>query len=366
MDFAFSKDQEAMRDAATRLLGDLSTMESVHKVFDADGVYFDEKLWKQMAENGWQGTAIPEAYGGYDMGYLELAILAEEMGRNLACVPFSSSIYMAAEAILQAGSEEQKKRYLPGIASGETIATFALAEDGYLDEKHVELKVENGKLRGTKSPVADGAIADLAVVAARGSDGVRLYVVSLEGVERKVLKSMERSRSLVSLIFNGVDAEPLGTAVQAWPVVERVLNTAAVLMAFEQVGGAQRSQAMAVDYAKERYAFGRPIGSFQSIKHRIADMYMKNELARSDCFYGAWALSTGSEKLPEAAALSRVAACEAFAFAAQENVQVHGGIGFTWQADPHLFLKRAKFLEFVIGGPSIWRDQLTACLVAAV
>ncbi|MDY6941731.1 MAG: acyl-CoA dehydrogenase family protein [Pseudomonadota bacterium] len=366
MNFAFSQDQEMIRDSAKRLLSDLSPLSAVHKILDSDATY-DEKLWSQMAEAGWPSMAIPEEFGGAGMGYLELAVLAEEMGKALACSPFDSSIFMAAEVIKAAGSEEQKKKYLSRIASGESIATVALSEKGRLDQGGIQLKADGNKLTGVKVPVADGLSADLGIVAARSAEGVSLYAVDLRSaqVSRELVQSMDRARKQARLTFNGAEGELLGVAGKGWEYLDDMLYKAAALIAFEQVGGAQSALEMATNYAKERYAFGRPIGSFQAIKHRIADMFVKVEMARSSAYYAAWALEHSPENVRQAASSARVMGIDAYRFAAEENVQIHGGIGFTWEADPHLHMKRAKHLESVLGGSMMWRERLMQCLEQA-
>ena len=366
MNFKFSQDQEMMRDSAKRLLADLSTYAAVHKILDSDATH-DANLWKQMAEAGWLSTAIPEEYGGAGMGYLELAVLAEEMGKSLACTPFASSIYFAAELIKAAGSESQKANHLPKLAMGESIATVAYAEKGRIDAGGVQVKAQGGNLTGTKTPVADGLCADLAIVSARDDQGVSLYLVDLTagGVSRESVATMDRTRKQARLTFNGAQAELLGQAGQGGALLEEVFYKAAALLAFEQVGGAQNALEMATQYAKERYAFGRPIGSFQAIKHRIADMFVKVEMARSSAYYAAWALESAPEKLQQAASAARVMGIDAYGFAAQENVQIHGGIGFTWEANPHLHMKRAKHLESLLGGSIVWRERLMRSMEAA-
>lgn len=358
MNFAFDQDQLMMRDAARKLLDDLSPMSAVHKIMDSEESY-DAKLWQAMAENGWLGTAIPESYGGSDLGYLELAVLAEEIGRHCASVPFSSSIYLAAELIKAAGTEEQKHKYLPKLAAGEQIATVALAEQGRTDLDGVTAKVEDGRLHGEKSPVVDGLCADLLILPARERGELSLYLVDLgQGVERNALHSMDRTRKQARLRFDGAAAERLGGSGEAGRHLDAAYDRGAALLAFEQVGLAQAALDMGVAYAKERYAFGRPIGSFQAIKHRLADMFVKLESARSNAYYAAWALAKSPDELPAAAAYARLAANEAAAFATEENVQIHGGIGFTWEADPHMLVKRAKHLESWLGSGLVWGERL--------
>jgi len=359
MNFEFSEEQEMMRDAAKRLLGDMSSLEQVHKNMNDDGSDYDTALWEAMGENGWQGTAIPEEFGGAGLSYYELAVLAEEMGTSLACVPFSSSIYLCAEAILRAGTQAQKEKYLPGLASGETIGTLAFTEQsGRLDIGGIEASVSGGKLSGTKMPVADAAVADICVVAAKSGGGVSLYIVDLKKADVSPLKGMDLTRPMASVSFNGTDAELLGEDGKGWDVLQSVLDAAAVMFAFEQVGGASKAIQVGKEYICERYAFGRPLGSFQALKHRLADCFLKAEMARSNAYFSIWALASGSDELPAAACYARVAATDAYEFCSQECIQVHGGIGFTWQAHPHLFLKRAKNLESRLGGRTHWREQM--------
>ncbi len=363
MNFAFSDDQEMVRDAARRLLSERSTMERVHQIMDDPTAYHDQPLWEQMAENGWIGLAVPEEYGGSGLGYLEACVVAEEVGRALACVPLASSSYLVTEALLLMGSEEQKKRYLPELASGQMIGALAVAEGGRLDPQGIRLKSQKDKLTGTKDPVTDALCADVMLVAARtseGSDGISLFLVKKadEHVKCQALQVMDQTKPLAKVAFDGAPGELLGPAGAGWALIQQLFDRAAVLLAFEQLGGGDHALQMAVAYAKERYVFGRPLGSFQAIKHRLADMFTKLELARSNCYYGAWALSKNAPELGVAACLARVAAGDAFEFASQENVQIHGGIGFTWQADPHMFVKRARHLEYQLGDRRLWRDRL--------
>ncbi|HKW52114.1 MAG TPA: acyl-CoA dehydrogenase family protein, partial [Stellaceae bacterium] len=331
---------------------------------DAGGGY-DKALWQEIAQMGWIGAAIPEEYGGAGLGHLGLCVLAEELGHALAPVPFSSSAYLAAEALLIAGSTAQKERFLPRLASGATIGTLALAEGpGAVDAKSLRASVAAGRLTGTKVPVPDGDSADLAIVAARGERpserGLSLYIVDLTatGVGCEAVNTVDPSRAHARLVFESAPAEPLGAAGEGLPLLRRIFDRAAVLFAFEQVGGAQAALDMAKAYALERYAFGRPIGSFQAIKHKLADVYVATELARSNAYYGAWALSEDAADLPVAAAAARVAASEAFSLAAQENIQTHGGMGFTWAFDCHLYYRRAKLLSLALGSLREWKDRL--------
>ena len=365
MNFDFSDDQKQLRDQARRFLAEKCTSKAVRQVLEGKDSY-DRALWKGLAELGFLGVAIPEEFGGSGAGHLELCVVAEELGRVVAPVPVSSSIYLAAEAIMLAGTDAQKRKYLPGLASGETIGTLALFEGkGKLSPAMIKASVANGALTGTKVPVPDGEIADFAVVAAHGGTSGResdiaLYIVDLKGkgVERRTLQSIDPTHNQAEIKFNGAPAELLGRADEGWSTLTRVLDRAAVLIAFEQVGGAERTLEMGRDYALDRMAFGRPIGSFQAVKHILADMYVSATLARSNAYYAAWALSTNSSELAEAAAAARVSATQGFQHCSKQNIQVHGGMGFTWEFDCHLYYRRSNALAVGLGNISYWEDQL--------
>jgi len=368
MNFDFSHDQKVLRDQARKFLAEHASSIRVRRVLDTDAPY-DAELWQGMGEMGWMGTAIPDAYGGAGFGSLELCVIAEELGRSLAPTPFASTIYLAAEALLRAGSEDQKKRWLPRIADGQAIGCFALAEGPQAaTPSNISTRVEHGRITGTKVPVMDGDVADFAVVVARTAEhsdrGLSLWLVDLKGagVARTAVSTVDPTRSHARLVFSDAPAEPLGAALDGWSLVEQLLDGAAVLVAFEQVGGAQAALDMARAYALGRFAFGRQIASFQAIKHKLADMYVAVELARSNAYYGAWALSKRAPELPVAAAAARVAASEAYFHAAKENIQTHGGMGFTWEFDCHLHYRRAKLTGLWLGSSRRWKDLLIARL----
>ena len=365
MDFDFSDDQKFLKNEASKFLDGRSPVSVVRGVLNDETKAYDAGLWKAIGEQGWLGAAIPEEHGGLGLGHLELCVIAEELGRCLAPTPFSSTVYFVAEALMLAGSDAQKAKWLPKIAAGDVIGCFATVErPGTLTDAQVQARVEGGKLTGVKIPVTDGDVADLAVVLAREGGKTRLFLVELAGagVTREVLQTLDPTRSAARLTFNGAAAEPLGDAGEGLALAQGVLDRAAVLLAFEQIGGADRALEMAKDYAMNRYAFGRPIGSYQAIKHKLADMYIKTELARSNAYYGAWALSTGAAELPLAAAAARVAACDAFWYAAKENLQTHGGMGYTWEVDCHLYYRRAQQLGLVAGGAKAWKERLVSQL----
>ncbi|MDP1737286.1 MAG: acyl-CoA dehydrogenase family protein [Caulobacter sp.] len=360
MNFDFSDEQKQLRDQARRFLADKCPPSAVRAVLEG-GQAYDRDLWVGLGEMGFLGAAIPEEYGGVGLGHLELCVIAEELGRAIAPVPVASSIYLAAEFLMAAGSEAQKQAWLPKLASGETIGTFAYGEGlGRVTEKSIKASVSGGKLSGAKTPVADGDIAHLAVVAAREGGKVSLYLVDLTGpgVTRATLDTIDPTRGQATVTFKDASAELLGVAGDGWRLAAEVMDRAAILLAFEQVGGSDRALEMGRDYALDRMAFGRPIGSFQAVKHMLADMYVAATLARSNAYYGAWALSTGSSELPVAAATARVSATQAFQHCSKNNIQVHGGMGFTWAFDCHLFYRRSNGLALALGSQSTWEDLL--------
>ena len=365
MDFEFSAEQQQLKEQARRYLTDKCPTTAVRAILEGSEP-FDRALWQGLGEMGFLGAAIPEEYGGLGLGYLELCVIAEELGRALAPVPVSSSIFLVAEILKAAGSEEQKQRWLPKLASGEVIGTLASVEaTGSVRPSNVALSAKAGTLTGAKSPVLDGDIADIAIVLARhapGKDaqGLSLYLVDLNqsGIERTVLDTIDPSRSQAKIAFNGAAAELVGAAGDGWRLYEEALDRAAILTGFEQIGGADKALEMGRDYALQRFAFGRAIGSFQAIKHMLADMYVSATLARSNGYFGAYALSTGSADLAEAAATMRVSSTKAFQHCAKNNIQVHGGMGFTWAMDCHLYYRRSNLLAVSLGGLNEWEDKL--------
>lgn len=367
MQLDFSAEQRSLQAQVRRFFERACPISTVRQLIESDASH-DETLWKQVSEQGFLAAAIPEDHGGVGAGYLELCLVAEEAGRALAPLPAVSSIYQAAELILMAGSDAQQQVWLPRIASGEVIATLAVAEAaGEIAAERIASAVSpgtssGGAISGRKWPVSDGLAADLAIVAAQGEGGVGLYLVELgsAGVSRRAIKSIDPSRKQAEITFDNAAAEPLGKAGEGLALLSAMRDRAAVLVAFEQIGGAQAALEMARDYALGRYAFGRPIGSFQAIKHMLADMYVSLELARSNAYYGAWALSTNAPQLALAAATARVAAIQAYRLCSTNNIQIHGGMGFTWEFDCHLHYRRGRYLASILGSSPSWERRLVA------
>jgi acyl-CoA dehydrogenase len=352
MNFDFSDEQKQLGLTARRLLDDLGGVARARAVAEGNSNY-DIEMWNTIAALGFQGAAIADEFGGLGLGYLELCVMAEEFGRVLAPVPFNSSIYLFSEAVKCAAQKSQKQKYLPGIASGTIIGALATPACGLVNVSNT------GELSGTVMPVADGLAADFAVVFAADKEK-SCFLVDLKdpGVTRTEVETIDPSRKHARLEFSGVTAETLCKGRETVKALSDVLDRAAVLLSFEQIGGAERVLEIACDYARSRFAFGRLIGSFQAIKHNLADMYVSLTLARSNAYYAAWALSTGAPDLPIAAAAARVSATQAFQHCATECIQVHGGVGFTWEFDCHLYFRRANALALAIGSKTSWEEKL--------
>lgn len=360
MNFEFSESQEILRDQAKSFLQDKSVVQVSRNLLEGESGAATE-LFQHMAQLGWTGATIPEQFGGSGLGRLELCVLAEEMGRTLLPTAFSSSVYLATEALLLAGSEEQKKEFLPGLASGEITGTFAVSESATMPRaSNLKVTCQDGTVSGTKMPVPDGMTADFVIVCC--DNGWFLVDLNGEGVSRRDLVSLDPSRPQAEITFTNAPAQLLGQASRSWQLTGSLFDRAAVLYAFEQVGGALACLDQAREYALSRYAFGRSIASYQAIKHKLADMYVAATLARSNCYYGAWALDTDSTDLQLAAASARVSATDAFDQCAEENIQTHGGMGFTWEFDCHLYYRRSRNLATNLGHRFYWEDRLVSAL----
>ena len=368
MNFAFSEEQEELRRITRQFLESKSPEAEVRRLMDTDEGY-DPAVWNQMAnELGLQSLIVPEEFGGQGFTFVELTVVLEEMGRALLCAPYFSSAVLATSTLLHAGDDAAKKEHLehlPGIASGETIATLAFTEpNGKWDESGVEaVATKSGDgytITGTKMFVLDGNVANLLLVAAKTDKGVSIFSVDPTGagVTRTNLATMDQTRKQSKIELDGAAATLIGTDGAGWTTLERVLDLAAVALAAEQVGGAQKVLETAVQYAKDRVQFGRPIGSFQAIKHKCADMLLEVESAKSAAYYAAWCAAELNDELPSVASLAKAYCSEAYFHASAENIQIHGGIGFTWEHPAHLYFKRAKSSELLFGDPTYHRELL--------
>ena len=365
MIFRFTEEQLSFREMVRRFVTSRSPESAVRAHMTTERGY-DPELWRDMAEQlGLQGLLIPEAHGGQGCGFVELAIALEEMGRQLVPSPYVASAVLATCTLLALDDETANDRLLPGLASGRSIATLAFAEpDSAWDLGRISTAAaEHGgsyRITGEKVHVLDGASADVILVAARTNEGISLFSVdgSAPGLTRTSVRSLDLTRKLARLSFADTPAQLLGRAGVATTVLSTVLDLVGVALAAEAVGGAQRCLDMAVDYAKERYQFGRPIGSFQAIKHKCSDMLLEVESARSAAYRAAWSAAEGNTDLPAIAPLAKAFCVEAFSFAARENIQVHGGIGFTWEHPAHLYYRRAKSSALLFGDAVQQRETL--------
>jgi len=373
MEFSFSEDQDELRRAARRFLEVASSEERVRAAMETEQGY-DSTVWGQLAEElAWTALTIPEEYGGLGMSTMDLHPLMEEMGRSLLCSPFFSTICLGANALLLGGSLEQKERWLPSIAAGERTATLAYTEkNGRWDSSGIEASYSRSGagyvLRGHKHYVLDGHTADLVIVAARseqsrGDEGVSLFVVpgDMDGLERSWLPTLDQTRRQAAIELNDLvvpTANLLGEEGQGWPVCERTVDLAMIALAAEQVGTAEACLDMSVEYAKVRRQFGRAIGSFQAIKHKCADMLMLVESARSSAFYASALAARGELDLAETASSAKAFCSDAVFHCAAENIQIHGGIGFTWEHPAHMYFKRAKSSEMLFGAPPLHRERV--------
>lgn len=353
--------QALVRDFMTRK----STEAEVRRLMETEEGY-DPEVWRRMAEElGLQGLVIGEEHGGQGAGWIELGVVLEEMGRVLLCAPFLSTVVLAGSAILEAGDPDAAAARLPGIARGQTIAALAFpGENGRWDAAGVTARaVRDGdgrRISGAAPATIDGHVADVFVVPARGEDGaISLFLVDRgDGVQTRPLRTLDLTRKVADVTFAGAPAQPLGEPGAGWPVLERVLALAAVGLAAEQAGGARAALEMSVAYLKERVQFGQPIGAFQALKHMAADVLVEVESASSAAAYARWAAAEAREELPAAAALAAAFCTEAFVTAAHQNIQFHGGMGFTWEVPAHLYFKRARADEILLGDAQHHRELL--------
>ena len=364
MNLDFSDDQKFLQSEAQKFFNKEGGLSSARSVMD-NSLEGDAELWQKIVELGWTGIRVPEAYEGLGLGHLELCVIAEELGRSLAPVPFSSSVYFFTEALIKFGSEDIKSNILPKLVSGEVIGTYGISEDMHqATESNLSVSVTSEKISGVKIAVPDAGLASQMIVVVKSNSGTDLRLVDLNDASVTVTmqKNLDTSKAFYKVEFDQTPSKLIGETGQGWSYIQHLLDQAAVLFAFEQVGGSQAALDMAKAYSMERFAFGRQIGSYQAIKHKLADMYIAVTLAKSNCYYGAWALSSESAELPLAAATARVSATKAFQLCSKENIQTHGGNGFTWEYDCHLFYKRSKVLSVLLGSESAWKEKLVTNL----
>jgi alkylation response protein AidB-like acyl-CoA dehydrogenase len=377
MDFAFSEQQDLLRTSARQFLERECPPDMVRRWSD-DPQGYSPDLWQTMAAFGWMGLVLPETYGGSGLSFVDLTILMEEMGRVLLPAPFFSSIALGALTLLETGSDEQRQQMLPRLVRGETKVCVALLEaDGRYDPRGISMRASirgnRATLNGTKLFVVDAHVSDYIICVARtrgGRDpesGISLFVLDITsaGIACTPLMSIDQTRGLCEVSFTrvGVSLEAmLGGRDAAWPTLQRALDKATVALCAEMVGGAEKAMEMCVDYGKTRVQFGRPIGSFQAVKHKIADMKVWVENAKSVVYYAAWAVDRDAPEASRAASMAKAYCSEMYTQVTADGIQVHGGVGFTWDHHMHLYFKRAKSSEVLLGD-STWHRERTAALI---
>jgi alkylation response protein AidB-like acyl-CoA dehydrogenase len=360
----FTAEHEELRRTVRSLLERHSPESEVRRVMATEDGH-EPAMWSRLAETGLLGLAVPEEYGGAGYGWVEVGVVIEEFGRALLCAPFFSTAVLAVAVLLSCGDEAACKEYMPALAAGGRTATLAITEDSGrwgLDGIEFRAARTDGAwtLNGHKNYVLDGHTANLILVAARTERGVSVFAVdgNAPGLTREQLLTLDLTRRQARLQFRDVPARLVGEEGRGSAQLERTLDLAAVGLAAEQVGGATRSLEMAVEYAKVRHQFGRPIGSFQAVKHMCADMLVDVEFARSAAYHALWAADHSPDELPVAANLAKICCSDAFVAVAGQNLQVHGGIGFTWEHPAHLYLKRAKTDQLLLGDATYHRNRL--------
>ena len=372
MNFAFTEEQLELREMARAFLAEHSGSEAVRAAMESE-LGWDPAVWKQLgAELGWTAVLVPEEHGGLGLGQVEAMALMEVMGEALLCSPFFATVCLAGNAIAMAGTSAQQAALLPGIAEGTTTATLALGDAGAAsaaERVSVTWRAEGGGvvLDGAAGHVPDGHSADLLIVPAReegsdGADGLALFTVAgdADGLSRAPLPTMDATRRLGRITLDAVrvDAEARLGEARGADALAKALDLAAVALAAEQVGGAQRCLDLAVDYAKERVQYGRPIGSFQALKHTMADMMVDVEGARSAVYYAACAAAEDSDELPRLASMAKAVASDAYRRCAGDALQIFGGVGFTWEYDVHLYFKRARSSAVLLGEADEHRERV--------
>ncbi len=366
MDISFTNEHEQLRETVRRFLENESNEQTVRKLMETERGY-DARTWERLgSELSLVGLIVPEQFGGAGLGPVELAIVMEEMGRVLFCGPYLSTAVLAAGALVHCADDASKAKLLPSVASGKAIGTLAFVEEhGRWDVESIAMRASRDgskwKLSGVKDYVLDGNIADVVLVAARTDNGLGLFQVDRGATkfERTALPTLDLTRKLARLSFSDTPAALISSGGDATAAIRHVLAVASAMLAAEQVGGAQRCLEQSTEYAKTRLQFGRPIGSFQAIKHKCADMLVDTEFARSAAYNAAFSVAQNDEaQLQSAAHMARSFCSEAFFHAAADNIQIHGGMGFTWEHPAHLYFKRARAGSMMFGEPIEQRQKL--------
>ncbi|MDG1122234.1 MAG: acyl-CoA/acyl-ACP dehydrogenase [Glaciecola sp.] len=384
MEFSFTEEQLMIRDTAQSFLSEVSTSSAIRNAMESEWG-FDINLWQRLCtQMGWQATHIPEEYGGFGLGYVELVIMLEQMGQYLFCSPFFSTVCLGANALLVAGSEAQKHNYLPQICDGSLTATLAYTGrlgswDANAVDAIVSAKDNEYVLNGAYRYVPDGHTADVLIVAARNADtsgksGISLFVIDAKakGVTREYLPTMDQTKKQAHIVLDNVvvnEQALMGEYANAWPLLDKIINLATIATAAEQVGGSQQVLDMSVAYTKERVQFGRSIAGFQAVKHQAADMMLRTEVARSAVYYAACVAQEVFDsgllagELEEAASVAKSYCSDGYFKNAGDAIQLHGGVGFTWEYDVHLYFKRAKSSQVFLGNGAYHRECVAKILL---
>ncbi len=359
MQFGLSESQQILKDTARKFFAGECPIATVRKIMETDAAY-DAGLWQKLAEQGFTGIITPEEHGGMGLGKVELILLMEEAGYALLPGPFFSTVALAAPVLDAMGTAAQKKKYLEPIATGRARSTLALVEsNGSWDVSGLQLSAAGEKLSGTKLFVTDAAIADFIIVAAR--NGMFVVEAKASGLRIEPMKGMDLTRKIYSVEFNNTPAEKLGGRGS----LEQALNVATVALCAEMVGGMQRTLETTVAYAKTRKQFGKPIGIFQAVQHLCADMYLETESSRSAAYYASWALEENAPDAAAAVSVAKMYASDASRTVGNRGIQVHGGMGFTWENDLHLYYRRAKAAETMLGDASFHREKIAKLVIDA-
>jgi alkylation response protein AidB-like acyl-CoA dehydrogenase len=359
MEFGLSESQRLLKDNARKFFAGECPMEEVRRLMETDTAY-DEALWAKMVEQGYTGIIFPEEFGGVGLGKVELILLMEEAGRALLPGPFFSTVALAGAALDAMATPQQKERYLAPICTGEARSTVAMLEDtANWNVADVRMASANGELTGEKLFVPDASVANFLIVVAR--DGVFVVDAKARGIAIEPMEGMDPTRKLYSVRFNHTPAEKLGDA----PGLAQALDIAATALVAEMVGGMQRTLDITVEYAKMRKQFGKPIGMFQAVQHQCADMYVETESARSAAYYAAWALEEDTPDAAVAVSIAKMYASDAGRTVGNRGIQVHGGMGFTWENDLHLYYRRAKASETALGDSTCHRERIARLVIDA-
>ena len=357
MQFGLSESQEFLKDSARKFFAGECPSSEVRRLMETDTAY-DAGLWAKLTDQGYTGIIFPEEYSGVGLGKVELMLLMEEAGRALLPGPFFSTVVLAGSVLDAVGSSAHKKKYLAPICRGEARATVAILEDSASwNPRHVQLTAANGKLTGEKLFVSDAAVADFILVVAR--NGVFIVDAKAPGLKISPMSAMDLTRKLYVVEFNDTPAEELGSVAN----LPRAFDVASAALAAELVGGMQRTLDITVEYAKTRKQFGKPIGMFQAVQHQCADMYLETESSRSAVNYAGWALEENAPDAPVAVSIAKMYASDAGRTVGNRGIQIHGGMGFTWENDLHLYYRRAKASENAFGDATFHRERIASLII---